>query len=101
MLIIFKDATLSNEVIDTKDKRVDLYNQRVMNYAVNLLWIFMSLLMVSRYFCIGIFRWYNVCCIPHLKWINNNSNNNGQNNINNSNNENNHNNTEDNESQNW
>ena len=56
MLIIFKDATLSNEVLDTKDKRVDLYNQRVMNYAVNLLWIFMSLLMVSRYFCIGIFR---------------------------------------------
>ena len=56
MLIIFNHATLSNEVLDTNDKRVHLYNKRVMNYTVNLLWIFMLLLIVSHYFCIAIFR---------------------------------------------
>ena len=31
MLIIFNHATLSNEVLDTNDKQVDLYDKMVMN----------------------------------------------------------------------
>ena len=30
-----------------------IYSQGVMNYTVNLLWIFTSLLIVSRYFCVA------------------------------------------------
>ena len=30
-----------------------IYNQEVMNCTVNLLWIFTSLLIVSRYFCVA------------------------------------------------
>ena len=29
-------------MLDTNEKRVELYNQRVMNYTANLLWIFTS-----------------------------------------------------------
>ena len=52
--IIFKDSSdyiyvfcicvLCICILDTNDKRVELYNQRVMNYTVNLLWIFISLI---------------------------------------------------------
>ena len=33
-------AISSNKVLDTNKKRVELFNQRVINYTVNLLWIF-------------------------------------------------------------
>ena len=40
------NLTSSNKVLDTNDKRAELCNQRVMNYTVSLLWIFISLLIV-------------------------------------------------------
>ena len=40
------NLTSSNKVLDTNDKRAELYNQRVMNYTVSLLWIFISFLIV-------------------------------------------------------
>ena len=46
------------KVLDLNVKRVELYNQRAMNYnhGNELLLIFISLLIVSLYFCIAIIR---------------------------------------------